>query len=133
MLSVMDIQKTCKNYMQRSVVLVVGLCAMSVGVMLTSSLPLMWATVVSALFVLTVDVAAALLFRWVAVKHADMLPSFFTGVSGFRFLLALMVLAVWFIVSDSKSMKIFFVVFLVFYMVTLVHQTIFFSRVSNRL
>jgi len=133
MLSVMDIQKTCKNYMQRSVVLVVGLCAMSIGVMLTSSLPLMWATVVSALFVLTVDVAAALLFRWVAVKHADMLPSFFTGVSGFRFLLALMVLAVWFIVSDSKSMKIFFVVFLVFYMVTLVHQTIFFSRVSNRL
>ena len=133
MLSVMDIQKTCKNYIQRSVVLIVGLCAMSIGVMLTSSLPLTWATVVSALFVLTVDVAAALLFRWVATKHANMLPSFFTGVSGFRFLLALMVLAVWFIVSDSKSMKIFFVVFLVFYMVTLVHQSIFFSRVSNRL
>ena len=106
---------------------------MSIGVMLTSSLPLTWATVVSALFVLTVDVAAAFLFRWVATKHVNMLPSFFTGVSGFRFLLALMVLAVWFIVSDSKSMKIFFVVFLVFYMVTLVHQSIFFSRVSNRL
>ncbi len=133
MLSVMDIQKVCKNYIQRSFVLVVGLCAMGIGVMLTSSLPLATPLLVSALFVLTLDVAAALLFSWVAVKHADMLPSFFTGVSGFRFLLALVVLAVWYIASDSKSMRIFFVVFLVFYMVTLVHQTIFFSRESNRL
>lgn len=129
----MDIQKVCKNYIQRSVVLVVGLCASGIGVMLTAPLSLGVPLLVSALFVLAVDVASALFFRWVAVSHADMLPSFFTGVSGFRFLLALVVLLVWFLASDSESMKIFFIVFLVFYMVTLVHQTIFFSRVSNRL
>lgn len=129
----MDIQKVCKNYIQRSVVLVVGLCLLCECVMLTAPLSLGVPLLVSALFVLAVDVASALLFRWVAVSHADMLPSFFTGVSGFRFLLALVVLLVWFLASDSESMKIFFIVFLVFYMVTLVHQTIFFSRVSNRL
>ena len=129
----MDIQKACKNYVQRSVVLDVGLCALSGGVMLTASLPLAWPTLVSALFVLTIDVASAFIFRWVSVSHADMLPSFFTGVSGFRFLLALVVMAVCYILADGLMMKVFFVVFLLFYMVSLVHQTIFFSRVSNRL
>jgi len=131
----MDIQNVCKNYIQRSVVLVISLCLLCECLMLTAPLSLGVGVplLVSALFVLTVDVASALLFRWVAVSHADMLPSFFTGVSGFRFLLALVVLFVWFVASDSESMRIFFIVFIVFYMVTLVHQTIFFSRVSNRL
>ena len=129
----MDIQKACKNYMQRSVVLVAGLCAMGIGVMLTASLPLAVPLLVSALFVLTIDMASAFFFQWVAVRHADMLPSFFTGVSGFRFLLALVVMAVWYLVADGMMMKIFFIVFLLFYMVSLTHQTVFFSRVSNRL
>ena len=123
----------CKNYMQRSLVLVVGLCALCGGVMLTAQWPLALPMLVSALFVLTIDVASVILFRWVAVRHADMLTSFFTGVSGFRFLLALLVMAVWYVVADSESMKIFYIVFLLFYMVSLVHQSIFFSRVSNRL
>ena len=129
----MDIQMACKNYMLRSVVLVGGLCALCGGVMLTASLPLAVPLLVSALFVLAVDVASVVLFRWVAVRHADMLPSFFTGVSGFRFLLALVLMAVWYVVADSESMKLFFIVFLLFYMVSLIHQSIFFSRVSNRL
>jgi hypothetical protein len=129
----MDIQKASRNYMLRSAVLTAGLCAMSGGAMLTAALPLALPTLVSVLFVLTVDVASVVLFRWVATNHADMLTSFFTGVSGVRFLMALALMAVWYLVADSESMKMFFVVFLLFYMVTLVHQSVFFSRISNRL
>jgi hypothetical protein len=68
-----------------------------------------------------------------AEHQPDMLPTFFTAVSGFRFLLALIVLGVWYFVADRASMLTFFVVFLVFYMASLIHHSIFFSRVSNRL
>ena len=89
---------------------------------------------VSMIFVLVVEIASVLIWRWVALKHKDMLPSFFTGVSGFRFLLALAVMfVVWYVVEDAKTMKTFFIVFLIYYMTSMIHHTIFFSKMSNRL
>lgn len=89
---------------------------------------------VSMIFVLVVEIASVLIWRWVALKHKDMLPSFFTGVSGFRFLLALAVMFVmWYVVEDAKTMKTFFIVFLIYYMTSMIHHSIFFSRISNRL
>ena len=130
----MDFDKLSKRYARQSILLTTGLALLGLlvaNVYQTSGIiiPL----VVSSLFVLVTEVASAFLWRWVAVKHSDMLPSFFTGVSGFRFLLALIVLGVWYFVADRASMLTFFVVFLVFYMASLIHHSIFFSRVSNRL
>ena len=88
--------------------------------------------VVSSLFVLVLEVTAALVWRWVAKKHSDMLPSFFTAVSGFRFLGALVLMAVWYLASGRQEMMTFIVVFLLFYLVSLIHHSIFFSKVSNR-
>ena len=130
----MDFDKLSKRYARQSILLTTGLALLGLlvaNVYQTSGIiiPL----VVSSLIVLVTEVASAFLWRWVAVKHSDMLPSFFTGVSGFRFLLALAVMFVWYLATNRQAIITFFVVFLIFYFVSLIHHSIFFSRVSNRL
>lgn len=130
----MDFDKLSKRYARQSILLTTGLALLGLlvaNVYQTDGIiiPL----VVSSLFVLVTELASAFLWRWVAVKHSDMLPSFFTGVSGFRFLLALVVMFVWYLATNRQAIITFFVVFLIFYFVSLIHHSIFFSRVSNRL
>ena len=64
--------------------------------------------------------------------HHEMLPSFFTGVSGFRFLGALLLITIWFLVVGREQIMTFIMVFFAYYLVTLIHHSIFFSRVSHR-
>ena len=129
----MDFDKLSKRYARQSILLTAGLALLGLLVANVYQkdgiiIPL----VISSLFVLVTELASAFLWRWVAVKHSDMLPSFFTGVSGFRFLLALVVMFVWYLATNRQAIITFFVVFLIFYFVSLIHHSIFFSRVSNR-
>ena len=129
----MNIQEKSRNYIVQSIVLCCILTVCGFVAMKMWSLDLWSAIIVSVCFILVVDIASALVFRWVATKHSDMLPTFITGVSGFRFLAALVVMAVWYVIADRSSMMQFIMVFLVSYMASLIHHSIFFSRVSNRL
>ena len=130
----MDFDKLSKRYARQSILLTAGLALLGLLVAnVRQTDGIIVPLVVSSLFVLVMELTSAFLWRWVAVKHSDMLPSFFTGVSGFRFLLALAVMFVWYLVTNRQSTITFFVVFLVFYFVSLIHHSIFFSRVSNRL
>ena len=129
----MSIQEESRNYIVQSIVLCCILTICGFVAMKVWSLDLWTPIIVSLCFILVVDIASALVFRWVATKYSDMLPSFITGVSGFRFLAALVVMAVWYVLSDRTSMMQFIMVFLVYYMTSLIHHSIFFSRVSSRL
>lgn len=130
----MDFDKLSKRYARQSILLTTGLALLGLLVAnVRQTDGIIVPLVVSSLFVLVTELASAFLWRWVAVKHSDMLPSFFIGVSGFRFLLALAVMFVWYMVTNRQSTITFFVVFLVFYFVSLIHHSIFFSRVLNRL
>ena len=129
----MSIQEQSRNYIVQSIVLCCILTICGVVAMKVWSLDLWTPIIVSVCFILVVDIASALVFRWIATKHSDMLPTFITGVSGFRFLAALVVMAVWYVLSDRTSMMQFIMVFLVYYMTSLIHHSIFFSRVSSRL
>ena len=129
----MSIQEQSRNYIVQSIVLCCILTICGVVAMKVWSLDLWTPIIVSVCFILVVDIASALVFRWIATKHSDMLPTFITGVSGFRFLAALVVMAVWYVLSDRTSMMQFIMVFLVYYMASLIHHSIFFSRVSSRL
>ena len=131
--SVMDINNESRRYIIQSIVLFCLLTLLGALAMTLWSLNLLSAMIVSGCFILVIDLASGFIFRWVATRHADMLPSFFTGVSGFRFLGALAVMAVWYATSDRASLMTFFMVFLIYYMVSLIHHSIFFSRISNRL
>lgn len=129
----MSIQEQSRNYIVQSIVLCCILTICGFVAMKMWTLDLWTPIIVSLCFILVVDIASALVFRWVATKHSDMLPTFITGVSGFRFLAALVVMAVWYVLSDRTSMMQFIMVFLVYYMASLIHHSIFFSRVSSRL
>ena len=72
------------------------------------------------------------LWYWVVTRHKDYLTSFFTGTSGFRFLLALAVLGIYYWATKGADMVTFLLVFMVYYLIVLVHHSIFFSRMSKR-
>ena len=87
---------------------------------------------VSVIFLLVFNVLEILIWRKVAYKASEQLTTFYTAVSGFRMLLALGLLFVYYItLSDKFGMKNFVVVFLAYYFVMLGMHSIFFSYVSN--
>ncbi len=89
--------------------------------------------IVSAVFSLVVDTADAIIWRKVAKSSPDSLPSFHTAVSGFRMLLALAVMLVYYLVAGSDVMLPFFLVFFAFYVALMAHHAWFFTRLSKRL
>lgn len=128
----MDINKQCKYYIVQTVVifLVMNFLVKVVGKVWNLDL---WAEMmVSSSFLLVMGVVIALIWRWVATSHKESLPTFFTAVSGFRLLLALGVMFVWYLADKNDTMLQFFMVFMAYYVVSLVHHSFFFARVSNR-
>lgn len=88
--------------------------------------------IVSAIFSVVVDSADALIWRRVALKSPDRLPTFYTSVSGFRMLLALAVMLTYYLATSGEAILQFFLVFIAFYVMLLVHHVRFFSRTANK-
>lgn len=129
----MDITKQCINYIIGSIFLVTSINLCCYFAMQLGGYDLLAAQIVGTLFFLVFEITTVLVWRWVAMKHRNMLPSFFTGVSGFRFLGALLVMSVWYLAVRKENIMVFLIVFFVFYFVSLIHHSIFFSRMSKRL
>lgn len=130
----MEVNRKCINYIAQSVIIVGLLNMVGLMAMRQWGFDLVFALCASMAFVLIVDIATILVWRWVILKHQEMLPSFFTGVSGFRFLGALLMLLIGYLtIGDSGTqMQYFIVVFFVYYLVSIIHHSLFFSRASNR-
>lgn len=126
-----DVRKLSKDYLKQGLYLTVALSLVTLLVMQVWYLDLLSAVIVSAAFTLVVCLVVGLVWRRVAERSPESLPTFFTAVSGFRLLLALAVMLVYYLV-DKESMLRFFLVFIAFYFVALAHHSIFFARVSNR-
>lgn len=128
----MEVNRKCINYIAQTVIMVGLLNMLGMLAMRQWGIDLVFALSASMMFVLIVDIATILIWRWVVLNHKDMLPSFFTGVSGFRFLGALLMLLIGYLTIGQSGMQHFIVVFFVYYLVSIIHHSIFFSRVSNR-
>lgn len=128
----MEVNRKCINYIAQTVIMVGLLNMLGLLAMRQWGLDLVFALSASMMFVLIVDIATILIWRWVVLNHKDMLPSFFTGLSGFRFLGALLMLLIGYLTIGQSGMQHFIVVFFVYYLVSIIHHSIFFSRVSNR-
>ena len=129
----MNIDKLCMSYLRQELCLAVGLFLITLLVMQVWFVDgLLIPAIVSVLFTLVVSAAIGLIWRRVAKHSPESLPTFFTAVSGFRMLLALAAMFVYYLVFGRSAMLLFFVVFMVFYFVSLIHHSIFFARVSNR-
>ena len=128
----MDIQKLSIAYIRQGLMVTAALALIALLVMQVKYLDLLAPVIVSVVFSLVVCVAIALIWRRVAQRSAESLPTFFTAVSGFRMLLALAVMFVYYLVDTQDSMLRFFMVFIVFYFGMLIHHSIFFARINNR-
>jgi|P827metagenome_2_1110787.scaffolds.fasta_scaffold08927_6 hypothetical protein len=129
----MDINKLSVSYLRQELYLSVGLFLIALLVMRVWFVDgLLTPTIIATVFTLVVSAVIGLVWRRVAKRSPESLPTFFTAVSGFRMLLALAVMFVYYLVFGRSAMLLFFVVFMVFYFVSLAHHSIFFARVSNR-
>ena len=129
----MDINKLSISYLRQELYLSVGLFLIALLVMRVWFVDgLLTPTIIATVFTLVVSAVIGLVWRRVAKRSPESLPTFFTAVSGFRMLLALAVMFVYYLVFGRSAMLLFFVVFMVFYFVSLAHHSIFFARVSNR-
>jgi uncharacterized membrane protein len=128
----MDINKQCKKYILQTIFIFAVMNSIVIIVQKMWGLDLLAEMIVSSSFLLVTGVAIALTWRWVASSHKESLPTFFTAVSGFRLLLALGVMFGWYLADKNDTMLQFFMVFMAYYVVSLVHHSFFFARLSNR-
>jgi len=129
----MNINQLSKRYLRQELFLTVGLFLITLLVMRVWFLDeLLTPAIVSAIFTLVVSAVIGLVWCRIAKGSPESLPTFFTAVSGFRMLLALAVMFVYYLVCGRGAMLLFFLVFMAFYVVSLAHHSIFFARVSNR-
>ena len=129
----MDINRLSISYLRQELYLAIGLFLIALLVMRVWFLDdLLTPTIIATVFTLVVSAAIGMIWRRVAKRSPESLPTFFTAVSGFRMLLALAVMFIYYLACGRSAMLLFFVVFMVFYFVSLAHHSIFFARVSNR-
>jgi hypothetical protein len=128
----MDINKQCKKYILQTIFIFAVMNSIVIIVQKMWGLDLLAEMIVSSSFLLVTGVVIALIWRWVASSHKESLPTFFTAVSGFRLLLALGVMFAWYLADKNDTMLQFFMVFMAYYVVSLVHHSFFFARLSNR-
>ncbi|MBR1462164.1 MAG: hypothetical protein IJ604_02125 [Prevotella sp.] len=129
-----DIDQMSKRYIRQGILLTAGLFLL--GLLVVSiwyKYELVVPLIVSALFILAIELADALIWRRVAKKSPGNLASFYTGASGFRLLLSLLLLFIYYLIVGRDNMLPFFLVFICFYVASLIHHSVFFSKVSNRL
>lgn len=129
----MDINKISLRYARQELLLIVALFLVTLLVSRVWLIDgLVIPAIVSALFSLVVGGILILVWRRVANGSPESLPTFFSAVSGFRLLLALGTMLVYYLVSDKEGVMLFFIVFMAFYFIMLAHHSIFFAKVSNQ-
>lgn len=128
-----DIDRLSRNYAFGSAAIFCVLFPVGVLLMNICDIPGMMAPlIVSAVFMLVVDMADVAVWRLIAKRAPSYLPTFYTSVSAFRMLLALAVMFVYYLIAGRGAMLIFFLTFMVFYLASLIHHAVFFAKVSNK-
>ena len=127
-----NIKRLSFNYMRYGLMVTVALALIALLAMQVWYLDLLTPVIVSVVFSLVTCAAIALIWQRVAQSSPDSLPTFFTAVSGFRLLLALAVMFVYYLIDNQDSMLRFFLVFIAFYFAMLIHHSVFFARINNR-
>ncbi len=127
-----DIGKICRKYIIQLLSIVVLLTVASFLVMHWMHVQnLLMPTCVSAVFTLVSGLAEILLWKRIAGRHAEGLPTFFTAVSGCRMLLGLFTLLICYVIAGKAMIVRYCAVFLCFYFISLIHSSLYFSRLFN--
>ena len=123
-----DIDKLSWYYRKQSILLIAGLTLIAfIGIKVWFQNDSLTPLIVSTVFSLIVENIDIMIWARIAKRSPENLPTFFMGVSGFRMLLGIGVMFVYYLVADRNTMFLFFLIFAVFYVVLLVHHTTFFA------
>ena len=133
MKEVVNIQSASKRYSQQAVQIVFALFLLELLIlqMLGTGL-LLTPVLVSMCFTLIVELSDAFIWKRLENKTEETKATFFMAVSGFRFLLALLMLFVYYFMSDRSGMIAFILLFAPYYLAVLVHHSIFFSHLRSK-
>ncbi len=133
MKEVVNIQSASKRYIQQTVQIVFALFLLELLIlqMLGAGL-LLTPVLVSICFALIVELSDAFIWKRLENKTEETKATFFMAVSGFRFLLALLMLFVYYFISDRSGMIAFILLFAPYYLAVLVHHSIFFSHLRSK-
>ncbi len=132
MLIITGVDRLCKLFVVQIIALVVISVAIAFAVSrLLNVDDFVVPITVASSFSFVVGIVEGLVWRLVAKKCPDNLTTFFTAVSGFRMLLALATIFTFYLVCGNAKMLEFCIVFMAFYLVFLIHHSVFFSYVSN--
>ena len=130
--------KTNSSYARRYIIQAVAVAAaLSAAAIITGSLAhlldsVLMPVAVSAAFTIVTAGAIGMTWRWVADRQPEMLTTFFTSVSGFRMLAALFILFICYVAVGREAMKPYIIIFMVFYLFSLAHHSLFFSHINNK-
>jgi hypothetical protein len=123
-----DIDKLSWYYRKQSILLIAGLTLIAfIGMKVWFQNDSLTPLIVSIVFSLIVENIDIMIWARIAKRSPENLPTFFMGVSGFRMLLGIGVMFVYYLVADRNTMFLFFLIFAMFYVVLLVHHTTFFA------
>ena len=133
MKEVVNIQSASKRYIQQTVQIVFALFLLELLIlqMLGAGL-LLTPVLVSMCFALIVELSDAFIWKRLENKTEETKATFFMAVSGFRFLLSLLMLFVYYFMSDRSGMIAFILLFAPYYLAVLVHHSIFFSHLRSK-
>lgn len=128
-----DKQLASKRYIRQTVQIVFALFLLELLILqLVGSELLLAPILVSVGFALLVESGDALLWKRLESKEDESKATFFMAVSGFRFLLALLVLFIYYLNTDRGGMAAFLLLFAPFYLAVLAHHSVFFSHLRNK-
>ena len=120
------------SFIKRGIAYVVLLFAASMAIASASGNEwIIVPAIVSALYTLAIVVAEGLLWGRVASRSVDALTTFYSAVSGFRMLLTIVVMFGYYLAFGRDGMLGFLSVLAPFYVVMLVHHSIFFGMKSK--
>ncbi|WP_314126147.1 hypothetical protein [Segatella maculosa] len=133
MKEVVNIQSASKRYIQQAVQIVFALFLLELLILQMQGAGLLLTPVlVSMCFALIVELSDAFIWKRLENKTEETKATFFMAVSGFRFLLSLLMLFVYYFMSDRSGMIAFILLFAPYYLAVLVHHSIFFSHLRSK-
>ena len=118
-----DINKLTWHYRKESTLLITSLMLIAFIVMNVWLLDrILTPLIVSVIFSVLVENIDILIWKRVARRSPESLPTFFMGVSGFRMLLGVIVIFIYYLVAEQETML---------YVTLLIHHTLFFVRINK--
>lgn len=128
-----ELRTASRKYLKQTVEIVFGLFLLELlAYQLFNAELRLTPILVSMCFALVVEISDACLWRRIGDKTDETKATFFMAVSGFRFLFALLLLFIYYLVSDHEGMVAFLLAFAPYYLAVLLHHSMFFSHLRNK-